>query len=885
MASAEKHVLSATIMAIEEINQSGGLLGQQIQAIVKDGRSDPQCFAEQAETLLTVDKAVALFGCWTSSSRKAVKPVVERHRSLLWYPIQYEGLEQSPHIIYTGSCLNQQICPAVEWALAQGVRRVFLIGSDYVFPRTANSLIQTIVVQSGGQVVHEQYVPLSWDDFAGTIDLIRSADVDMVLNTINGDSNLAFFREYAQSGLDAGKVPILSFSFSEIESADVKEEAAGHYACWSYFQGTDSAENHRFLANYGQRFGDRRCVSDPVVTAYTQVYLWKHIAETANSLEAADILRNAPGMRVSGPGGWMEVQRNHHVRKPALIGRAENDGQFRVVWESESPIDPKPWLGLEDTNLPFQELIQEAMERYPEAVHLNWQLEQEMARRELAEESVRHSENRLRLLFEQAPVAIELSRQGAIVDANPVYVRLFGYDHAEQVIGTPLVNQIAPHCRQEILERSRRHDEGQSVVQSYETTGLRRDGTQLPIQVQVNYVSLPEGVSKLVFITDLSERKRAEEALRSYQQQLEAQNLELRQLSLAIEQSGSTVVITDLDGNIQYANPRFEQTTGYTVSEVIGQNPRILKSGNTSAEYYQTLWETITSGQIWQGQFHNRRQDGTLYWESATIAPVHNSAGQITSYIAIKEDITEQRKAQEALRQYAKQLAARNEELDAFAHTVAHDLKNPISIAVGFAGILAQDYDTMSPRELASVTRTILQAGQRLDRIVDELMLLTGVRRQEIIAEALDMGRIVRESIARLQMQIQDRKAQIALPEDSAWPVALGYAPWVEEVWANYIDNACKYGGKPPEIALGAVAQPDGQTRFWVRDNGPGLTAEAQGRLFTPFTRLGQVPATGHGLGLSIVRRIVEKLGGQVGVESSPGQGSVFYFTLPTIEK
>ena len=178
MANAEKHVLSALRMAIDEINQKGGILGRQVQAIVEDGQSAPEQFAQKAEKLIKFDRVYTIFGCWTSSSRKAVKPVVEKYQSLLWYPIQYEGLEQSEHIIYTGSCLNQQIYPAVTWALSQGWRNTFLIGSDYVFPRTANSLIRTLVVQGGGTIVDEQYVPLDADNFAEIVNLIRSEKID-----------------------------------------------------------------------------------------------------------------------------------------------------------------------------------------------------------------------------------------------------------------------------------------------------------------------------------------------------------------------------------------------------------------------------------------------------------------------------------------------------------------------------------------------------------------------------------------------------------------------------------------------------------------------------------------------------------------------------------
>lgn len=233
------------------------------------------------------------------------------------------------------------------------------------------------------------------------------------------------------------------------------------------------------------------------------------------------------------------------------------------------------------------------------------------------------------------------------------------------------------------------------------------------------------------------------------------------------------------------------------------------------------------------------------------------------------------------------ELAAQNAELDAFAHTVAHDLKNPVNLINGFAEILAQDCETLPTEELAEYLGYILQTGRKLDRIIEELMLLTGVRKREVILEPLDMDKIVEEAVARLQALIQEEQAQISLINRAAWPQTLGYAPWVEEIWANYISNAIKYGGQPPIIELGAEQQIDQSTdqpamvRFWVRDNGPGMSAEAQRALFAPFTRLDQVRAKGHGLGLSIVRRIAEKLDGEVGVESEVGRGSVFFFTLP----
>ncbi|HDQ70724.1 MAG TPA: HAMP domain-containing histidine kinase, partial [Chloroflexi bacterium] len=255
---------------------------------------------------------------------------------------------------------------------------------------------------------------------------------------------------------------------------------------------------------------------------------------------------------------------------------------------------------------------------------------------------------------------------------------------------------------------------------------------------------------------------------------------------------------------------------------------------------------------------------------------------ELLTYVAdIVWTIVERKQAQEALLHYAKQLAVQNAELDAFAHTVAHDLKSPLGTITGFAQLLVNRYETMSPENITEAAQYIFRTGQKLNTIIEELMLLAGVRKQEVIPEPLDMHNIIREAINRLQMLIQDQQAQITLRDEAAWPDALGYTPWIEEVWANYIGNAIKYGGQPPNVELGAAMQADSKVRFWVRDNGPGLSAEAQAKLFTPFTQLSQVRANGHGLGLSIVRRIVEKLGGQVGLESESGQGSTFFFILP----
>jgi signal transduction histidine kinase len=220
-------------------------------------------------------------------------------------------------------------------------------------------------------------------------------------------------------------------------------------------------------------------------------------------------------------------------------------------------------------------------------------------------------------------------------------------------------------------------------------------------------------------------------------------------------------------------------------------------------------------------------------------------------------------------------------ELDAFAHTVAHDLKNPLALIIGFAELLMTEQDGLESEEQKELLQNVLSSGFKAVNIIDELLLLSSVRKQDVPLQAVDMSRVIHETQKRLRHLVTTHEGEVILP--AKWPQALGYAPWLEEVWANYLSNSMKYGGRPPLAELGATENDNGTIRFWVKDNGPGLTPAQQATLFAEFTRLDEIRTDGHGLGLSIVRRIMDKLGGEVGVESEVGQGSTFYFTLPAV--
>jgi two-component system, sensor histidine kinase and response regulator len=231
------------------------------------------------------------------------------------------------------------------------------------------------------------------------------------------------------------------------------------------------------------------------------------------------------------------------------------------------------------------------------------------------------------------------------------------------------------------------------------------------------------------------------------------------------------------------------------------------------------------------------------------------------------------------LDQLNQELHSYNKELDAFAHTVAHDLQNPLSLIMGFIELLQSDYDRLADTEIRHYIERVAHNTAKMSLIIDALLLLATVRRMEVEVQPLSTAAIVREAVQRLSHLANRSQAQITLPD--TWPTAVGYSPWVEEVWVNYLSNALKYGGSPPRIVLGAEERDDGMVTFWVRDNGPGITPEDQARLFMPFSKLSEIRVEGHGLGLSIVQRIITRLGGEVGVQSTPGEGSTFWFSLP----
>jgi PAS domain S-box-containing protein len=501
----------------------------------------------------------------------------------------------------------------------------------------------------------------------------------------------------------------------------------------------------------------------------------------------------------------------------------------------------------------------------------NVQLEHEIAERVRAEKALREERDTAQRYLDVAGVilvALDANQQVTLI--NKRGCELLGYGE-DEIIGKNWFDAFIPlRIRDEVKAIFSESMAGRfELVEYFENPVLTRNGQERLIAWHNTALRDEPGhiIGTLSSGDDITQRKQAEEALRASEE---------RWRSLA-EDSPDHVIMLDANLNIEFVN---HASPGLRVEELIGTPLYTYVVKERQSEIKELLEKVLRTGQPTRYETEYTASDGTaIHYESRAVP--RKLRGEVVGLTVHSRDISELKWVEERLQSHAAELEQRNEDLDAFSHTVAHDLQQPLGVIVGFADTLQEDCSTISRERMGEYLRIIARNGRKMSNIINELLLLAGVHTMEVEMQPIDMARIVAEARQRLAYMIEEYQAEIVVPPKKVWPMALGHAPWIEEVWVNYLSNAIKYGGWPPRVELGAVEQGDGIVRFWVRDNGSGLTPEEQTRLFTPLTRLDRVRAKGHGLGLSIVRRIVERLGGQAGVESEVGQGSLFFFTLP----
>jgi urea transport system substrate-binding protein len=363
MAISETVLKDVALMTIEEINAKGGVLGKKLEPVVVDPASNWPLFAEKAKQLIDQDKVAVVFGCWTSVSRKSVLPVFEEKNALLFYPVQYEGEELSKNVFYTGAAPNQQAIPAVEYLMSKdggSARRFVLLGTDYVYPRTTNKILRAFLKSKGipDSDIMEEYTPFGHSDYQSIIAKIKKFASEgkktAVVSTINGDSNVPFYKELGNQGLKATDVPVVAFSVGEEELRGVDTKPlVGHLAAWNYFMSIKSPANTEFIKKWSDYakaknipgHKDRPLTNDPMEATYIGIHMWKQAVEKAKSTETDKVIAAMAGQTFDAPSGFTVKmdEKNHHLHKPVFIGEVRADGQFNVVWKSKGLIRAQPW--------------------------------------------------------------------------------------------------------------------------------------------------------------------------------------------------------------------------------------------------------------------------------------------------------------------------------------------------------------------------------------------------------------------------------------------------------------------------------------------------------------------------------------------------------------
>lgn len=352
MAISETTLKDTVQMLVDEQNKKGGVLGKKIEAVVVDPASNWPLFAEKARELISKDKVSAIFGCWTSVSRKSVLPVVEELNGILFYPVQYEGEESSKNVFYTGAAPNQQAIPAVDYLLKQGVKRWALVGTDYVYPRTANKILEAYLKSKGfkDEDIMISYTPFGHSDWQSIVSDIKkfgtAGKKTAVVSTINGDANVPFYKELSNQGISAKDIPVVAFSVGEEELSGIDTKPlVGHLAAWNYFESVDSDANDEFIEEWHKYTGDeKRVTNDPMEATYIGFNMWVKAVEKASTTESNAVQNALIGVTVPNlSGSYATMMPNHHITKPVLIGEIQEDGQFQVVDETPTTVVADEW--------------------------------------------------------------------------------------------------------------------------------------------------------------------------------------------------------------------------------------------------------------------------------------------------------------------------------------------------------------------------------------------------------------------------------------------------------------------------------------------------------------------------------------------------------------
>ncbi|CAD5934537.1 Limonene hydroxylase [Planktothrix agardhii] len=639
----------------------GGVLGQIIEPVIEDGASDCFTFEQKAQKLIQQDGVTTLFGCWTTASRHAVRPVLEAFNAQLWYPASYEGLENCSQIFYTGFCANQQVELTINWLLRNQKTRCYLLVWDQVFSYTLNKLMKVHLKHYGGEVVGEAYLPSSTMDFEAIITRIRQAQPDIIINTLRGDRNLSFYRQFYESGIKASDLPILATSLSESEVQKLQEAAVGHFSCFHYFQSLNTPENHQFVQVFKRFYGEERVINNSMATAHTQIHLWKQAVELAESFDVERVKIAAYGQCFVSPGGLVRLEPNHHVAKVCRIGQVLPNQEFEVLYTSEKLIKPLPWLGFNEDNFNASGIVFELLSEVSQGIERAEQLEQKSIELEATKAQLQQeieTRKQFELALQKANEQLEkkvAERTAALKESND-----------------NLVQEIVQHQRSENALRMAT-DQLQTVLEAV-------PGTVSWIDSDLCYIEVNQRLANML---NLPRERFIGQHIGFLGTSSEFQDF-VQDLFDSPEIDAYREVRNQVNGEWRHylsANPALARIYGYQSPEELIQNitniqDQLYVQPQRRQQFVKLLAE---QGAIVGFESQIRRLDGQLTWISENAFAVRDEAGNLLHYEGTVEDINERKQAEAALQRAMEQLEIRVEERTAALREANHQLVREVA--------------------------------------------------------------------------------------------------------------------------------------------------------------------------------------------------------------
>lgn len=848
----ENALIDATLLAIDEINKIGGVLNRPIEAIVEDTQSDPNVFEQKVKNFVN-QGVTTLFGGWSSTARKLAIPILEAYNALLFYPVQYEGLEYSPAVFYSGACPNQQIKPAVEWLLAQGKKRFFLLGMDYVFPRVCHTLLKVQIAREGGVVVGEALPALENQDFSSIIQQIQAMAPDVVFSTLNGDANLAFYDQYQSAGIDAANLPVMAISISEQELQMIGQAAVGHYATWNYFQSLPIAENTAFIQKFQQRYGNHRVTCDPVAAAYTQVYLWRQAVEAAGSLDCDRVREAMLNQAFEGPGGRVTVRANHHLNKPVYIGQIQADGQFLIVHDQFQTIPPEPWLGVEKEKLSNAQVIIDLLAEVPRSIQYSCQLEKKTRDFTVANQQLHELNQRVELLRRNLSGQIRKSLD------------------LETILNTA-VKEIRTLLSADICQFLWYQRQGDRLAQQTSYASYHHSQQHNPTIEEV----LRQAVQSIYH--DWVESSGNEVKLKLFQAiALHQQALPLTQDVLTEIEIGSTVIV-----------PVYANCDRLGVLICSQQQP-----GDWAAVEIELLEDVAD-------QLAIAIDHANLYIAAQSAAQrAEKQAHKLENTLLTLQQTQAQLIQAEKMSGLGRMVAGIAHEVNnpvTFIHTnlvhVARYFEDLLMLVDGYAESFPDKSITVQAIEeeieldflradLPAVIQSMKKGTQRIRDIV--LGLRNFSRLDETGLKPVNLNEGIESALLMLQHHFQGQPPITIRKQYGDLEPIICHASQINQVILNLLTNAIDALslGKidNPTIAIDTEITAEFVT-IAIWDNGPGIAPEIQTKIFDPFFTTKPV-GQGTGLGLSTSYQIITQHNGQITVDSTIGKSTKFLIKLP----